>query len=138
VYSGYVQIADTVRLPRSAKAEAAVGGRAAGAQGMMLDQKPAVRADADQRAPQTYFFRVTGTNRSLNQAVVFTGNLMAATNLASFLPSTNALRIASGVGEARTGSSQPNLMPLLNSRISGKVVVGKGQAIEINALPTNP
>ena len=105
---------------------------------MMLDQKPAARADADQRAPRTCFFRVTGTNRSLNQAVVFTGNLVATTNLASFQPFTNALSIGSGVGGARTGSSQPNLLPLRNSRISGKVVVGKGQAIEINALPTNP
>jgi hypothetical protein len=137
VYRGYVQVADTARRQRSAKAEAPAASRASGALNGVLEESVAARLDLDQRALQTYSFRVAGTNRSLNQAVVFTGNLMAATNSLSFQTSTNALSFGSR-GAGRTGSSQPDLLPLLKSRISGKVVVGNGQAVEINALPTNP
>jgi hypothetical protein len=43
-----------------------------------------------------------------------------------------------GFGGRARSSIQPNLLPLLNSRISGKVVVGAGKAVEINAFPANP
>jgi hypothetical protein len=36
----------------------------------------------------------------------------------------------------QTGSAQPRSVPLSNTRISGKVVVGNGKAVEINAEPT--
>jgi hypothetical protein len=138
VYSGYVQIADTARRQRSAKTEAPADSRASGVRGGVLEEGAADRLDSDLRAPQNYFFRVVGTNRSLNKEVVFTGNLMAATNLASFLPPTNALSIGSGGSGPGTGSTRPDLLPLLNSRITGKVVVGNGKAVEINALPMRP
>ena len=104
----------------------------------MVEEKSAARLDADQSAPQTYFFRVTGTNRSLQKKVVFTGNLLAATNLALFQPATNDFKLGGGQGGARGVAAQPDLLPLLHSRISGKVVIGSGQAVEINALPAAP
>jgi hypothetical protein len=88
--------------------------------------------------PQNYFFRVVGTNRTVHKKVVFTGNLLAATNSHLLQPFTNSLRLGSDVSGGRTGSAQQNLLPLLNTRISGKVVVGNGKAVEINALPTSP
>jgi hypothetical protein len=104
----------------------------------VLEEKSVASRDADQRAPQTYFFRVAGTNRSLHKKVVFSGNLLAATNSPSFQAFTNILSLGGGLARQRASSAQPTLLPLLNSRISGKVVVGNGKAVEINALPTSP
>jgi hypothetical protein len=138
VYSGYVQLADAARRRLAASGEASAVTRAPHAMGGVLEEKSAASREADQPAPPAYFFRVAGTNRSLHKKVVFTGNLMAATNSASFQPYTNILSLGGGLARQRAGSAQPNLLPLLNSRISGKVVVGNGKAVEINALPTSP
>ena len=137
VYSGYVRIAEAARRQRSAKAAAPAVAPAAAARGV-LQESAAASFAADQPAPQTYFFRVAGTNRSLHKKVVFTGNLIAATNSPSLPPLTNYLSLGSDLGGGRAGSAQPDLLPLLNARISGKVVVGNGKAVEINALPTSP
>jgi len=138
VYSGYLQLADAARRRSSATAEAPAAARPSRALGTVLEEKSKATLDADQPAPQTYFFRVTGTNRSLQKKVVFTGNLLSATNLALFQPATNALAVGGSLAGYRGAAAQPALLPLLNSRISGKVVIGSGQAIEINALPANP
>jgi len=138
VYSGYLQIAGTPRRRSSVKSEAPAAARSSRPLGAVLEEKSAASLDADQTAPQTYFFRVTGTNRSLQAKVVFTGNLLAATNLALFQPATNDLKLGGGLGGARGVAPQPGPLPLLHSRISGKVVVGSGQAVEINAMPAAP
>jgi hypothetical protein len=138
VYSGYLQIAGTARRRSSVKSEAPAAARSSRPLGAVLEEKSTASLDADQPAPQTYFFRVTGTNRSLQAKVVFTGNLLAATNLALFQPATNDLKLGGGLGGARGVALQPDLLPLLHSRISGKVVVGSGQAVEINAMPAAP
>jgi hypothetical protein len=138
VYSGYVQVAEAVRRKRSAQTEASAATRAPAVVGGVLREKSAASLDADQSVPQNYFFRVVGTNRSLHKKVVFTGNLLAATNSHSLLPFTNFLSFGSDVSGGRTNSAQPNLLPLLNTRISGKVVVGNGKAVDINALPASP
>jgi hypothetical protein len=137
VYSGYVQIADAARRQRSIMAAAPAAAPAPGPGGV-LEEKAAARLDSEQPAPPTYFFRVAGTNRSLHKKVVFTGNLIAATNSPLLPPGTNYLNFGSSLGAVRYGAGQPDLLPLLNSRITGKVVVGNGKAVDINALPTNP
>jgi hypothetical protein len=104
----------------------------------VLEEIPAPSLDADLPAPQTYFFRVAGTNRSLHKKVVFTGSLIAATNLPPIQSATNHLNFENDRDGGQAGSAQPALLPLLNARISGKVVVGNGKAVEINALPTSP
>ena len=86
VYSGYVQIAAAARRQRSTKAESSATTRAPQTLGAVLEEPPAASRDSDQPAQPAYFFRVAGTNRSLNNKVVFTGNLMTATNLALSLP----------------------------------------------------
>jgi hypothetical protein len=138
VYSGYVQPPAAARRQRSAKAEGAAITRAPQALGAVLEESPAASRDSDQLAQQAYFFRVTGTNRSLNKKVVFTGNLTAATNLVLFQTATNYLKIGGAVGGFQDSAAQPGLLPLLQSRISGKLVIGNGKAIEINAIPTSP
>jgi hypothetical protein len=81
-----------------------------------------------------YFFRVTGTNRSLNQEVVFSGNV---------LPETNAVSLGSSGGGVGGGVVQPtsaaeSRLPLSNSRISGTAVIGNQRGIQINAVATKP
>src|ERR1039458_567906 len=138
VYSGYVEIAEAARRLRSAKAEESAATRAPRAGEGALEPLPAASLDADQPAQQKYFFRVVGTNRSLQKKVVFSGNLLAASNSPSFRVFTNFLGLVGGFGGHPTGSLQTNLLPLLNSRISGRVVVGNGKAVEINAFPMSP
>jgi hypothetical protein len=138
VYSGYVQIADDARRQRSAKAEAPAAAAGSMALRKTLEGRPAARFNSDQSAAQTYFFRVAGTNRSLNKTVVFTGNLMAATNWAGFQAVTNGLGAGGSLNAFQNRSAWPDLLPLRNSRVSGKVVGGNGKPVEINALPTSP
>jgi hypothetical protein len=138
VYSGYLQIAAPARPQLSVKAAAPAVARASRAPVGVLEEKAPATVDSDQLAAQTYFFRVTGTNRTLQKKVVFTGNLMAATNSAWFQPVTNHLNLGSSFGGVLNGSAQPGLLPLGNSHISGKVVIGSGKAVEINALPESP
>jgi hypothetical protein len=137
VYSGYLRLADAVRRQRSAKTEAPAASPAP-AVGGVLEERSAARLDSNQLTLQTYSFRVVGTNRSLHKKVVFTGNLTATTNAPAVHSFTNLLSFGGGLGARLTGSTQTNLLPLLNLRISGKVVVGNGKAVEIDALPTSP
>jgi hypothetical protein len=160
VYTGSVQLANAARRARSAKADAPAATFAARAPARALEQETASSLDSDALAPQTYSFRVAGTNRSLQKKVVFTGNLLTATNLTLSLRSVtnfsigaslgkedrrdtlsygaSNLSIGGGLGGSQNATTQPGFLPLLNSRISGKVVVGSGKAVEINALPASP
>jgi hypothetical protein len=65
-------------------------------------------------------FRVEGRNRTLQQQVVFTGNLIP-------LPATN------------TANSNTLLSPsiLNNSRITGTATVNATNQVEINAVPAS-
>jgi hypothetical protein len=79
--------------------------------------------------PQAYSFQVSGTNRTLNQRIVFTGNL---------LPGLDQLRRREL--DAKTGDSAPTGVStewLLNSSLSGKAVVNGGQPIDIHAAPVS-
>ncbi|HEX4265289.1 MAG TPA: hypothetical protein VH597_13210 [Verrucomicrobiae bacterium] len=86
-------------------------------------------------AAQNYFFRVTGTNRNLRQNVVFSGNLIPLTN--AVLTRTN-MSAVSGLSGGGGGGAMPALTPslLLNSRISGKAVIGNQTTIDVNATPS--
>jgi hypothetical protein len=138
VYSGYLQIADAARRQRLTTPDAPAAGLASRASEGALDEKAAVSGDADQQTMQTYSFRVAGTNRSLSKKVVFTGNLLAATNLTLPLPFGTNFSIGGGLGGSQNLPAQQGRLLLLNSRISGKVVIGNGKAVEVHALPTSP
>lgn len=84
-----------------------------------------VAPSAPGQAPeQQYLFKVVGTNRSLNQKVVFTGNLIE--NTAGLATSNQATQVRQQV---------PVQMLLNNVRISGKAQVGS-QEIPIHAVPS--
>ena len=138
VYSGYVQLEGAARLVRSARAEAPAAALAARAPARAPAQTTDSSLDSDRLAAQSYSFRVAGTNRSLNQKVVFTGDLLTATNLASSLSVATNLSPGGVVERYQTVPARQGPLPLLHSRISGKVVIGGGAAVEINALPASP
>jgi len=87
--------------------------------------------DSKLQADLSYAFKVTGTNQSLNQMVTFTGQILAA---------TNALSQAGPAGTLngnRIAPPEMNPLPLQNSRISGKVLIGTNQEVEVNAIPAH-
>lgn len=90
------------------------------------------------QAGQNYSFRVAGTNRTLRQPVVFSGDLTILTNAQS------AGQV--GLAQLPVDRSQNQLVPpalsqlpfLLNSSISGKLQLGTNRELQINALPVPP
>jgi hypothetical protein len=86
----------------------------------------------ESQAGQNYFFRVTGTNRTLQQSVAFTGNLLVLTNA---LPATETRLTLSPAAKSQFPKGQTDLPTLQNSSISGKVQLGRDQEMRINAVP---
>ena len=85
------------------------------------------------QAAQLYFFRVTGTNRTLQQPVIFTGNFVTLTNLQ---PET--LTAGGLAGETRQTGAPTPAPALFNSSINGRAQLGGGRELEINAQPVKP
>ena len=139
VYHGYL-LADEPGIqnsPAAAKKLPALAAPPPGAQ----DKDAAVQNKTD--LAQNYFFRVTGTNRSLNQNVVFTGNVRALLNSATWSAQSSFGGGGSGGGNKLSQSSELNQFPsqlgiFSNSRIEGTAVINNTNAIEINALPVVP
>ena len=80
---------------------------------------------------QTYFYRVAGTNQTLQQPVVFSWNFVPTTN-AGFGSQAAQVSGALPVEQQKALSAQ-SAMPS-NSTINGRVEVN-GRQIEINAVP---
>ena len=133
IYTGSVQLAEAGPRLRSAEAQQIAVAESSQAR---LGPTSAVAFAAVGEPGQIYFFRVTGTNRTLNQSVVFTGSLTAMTNAATLGQVTSNL--GATVGRSRLPSAQPTLVPPVNSRISGKALIGRNTEVEINAVPTVP
>jgi hypothetical protein len=77
---------------------------------------------------------VAGTNRYLNQNVIFSGNFVPLTNTLN--PWTNANAINGGVNAQNSNFALPAVELLSNSRITGKASIGNKREIEVNATPT--
>jgi hypothetical protein len=127
-----------VRRARLLKAEAPAVALATGRGHAAPEEEVQSGYEAGGPMAQSYSFRVAGTNRSLKQKVVFTGSFVGPTNLVPLFPATTNLSLGGSVGDARTDYALPAFPQLLNSRITGKVVIGSGKALEVNALPTAP
>jgi len=101
-------------------------------------RNPAVPTDGANALGQNLWFRVSGTNRTLNQPVVFVGNLLAAdTNL----PSINGAQAGVTLAQPSVAVPLPNAAAqsqvlLQNARVQGQATVGANSRIEINAVPT--
>jgi len=83
---------------------------------------------------QNYLFRVVGTNRTLNQPVNFVGNFVMLTNQMS-----GAITSAQFADQAKNTPAQLQVLPLLqNSAIQGRLQIGSGREVELNAVPVKP
>jgi hypothetical protein len=123
VYSGSLQLANQTALAGQPQGQTASFGKNGPSQ------------EARQELTQNYFFRVSGTNRSLQQNVVFNGNLLMITEGPALSNLTNATPFK--WNQAQTLSNLSGL-PLANSRISGTAVIDNIKEIQINALPAKP
>jgi len=123
VYDGSLLPESTVAQNEPAPVVAAMPAQVAPA------QKIASRDESP--TPQNYSFRVTGTNRTLNQNVVFAGNLQVTANA-----TTNPLQLRdySGAGgPLQSALTNQWLWPGLH--IAGTAVIAGTNNIEINAVP---
>jgi hypothetical protein len=86
-------------------------------------------------AASYYFYRVEGTNRSLNQNVVFTWNFIP-TNEAIAAAQLNYKEVLQKTDATKLPSQFPEL--LQNSFINGRAQFGEGREVEVNAVPVKP
>ena len=139
VYMGSIQPPQSTEAsPRRFDASAAAAGKLQVAE--RLPNNPAqVQSQAWQQG--VYFFRVAGTNLTLKERVLFVGNMLGNATSNFAVQNSNAL---SGPGGAATTGVVQNAPTLLNfvptpdSRVSGKLKVGSGKEVEINAIPAKP
>ncbi len=87
-------------------------------------------------ASQNVFFRVAGTNRTLNQLVVFEGNFLAGKNQANELLAGAKFKTNQSPAVARQSLSQKG-QQVPSSLIQGQVMIGLSNRIEINAAPVS-
>lgn len=124
VYNG------TVELTNAAFAPAPAAGQ------NLSFAKEAQVPDAAGASVQNYYFRVSGTNRSLQQNVMFTGNLAAAADGALLNWQSNAAPGIGGQYQARPANQLQ--LPLGNSRITGTAVIDNRREIQVIAVPATP
>lgn len=91
-------------------------------------------ANTKQQATEYYLYRVEGTNRSLNQNVVFTWNFIDTNALANGSLNYNS------VGQKLDATKMPTQFNelLQNSFINGRAQFGEGREVEVNAVPVQP
>jgi hypothetical protein len=131
VYQGSIQVAAAVEHnePVSAPGEAVVP--------LPSQTRTGPSAVNGQPANQYYSFRVAGTNRTLKQNVVFSGNVEVISGM-----STNGQQTFGGgsagnqLPQAAANVSLQNL--LSDSRIVGTAIIDDTNRIEINAVPVTP
>ena len=131
VYTGYVQPAVLrSRVAASAKEEATGGARAY--RSVNGAETPAPSLEAESATAQNYSFRVSGTNRSLNVPVVFTGSVVTGEALAVNAV-TNAVALRGVLREKNQFAPNPKTNTT-NLRISGHAVLGGREELEIKAV----
>ena len=83
---------------------------------------------------QNVFFRVAGTNITLNQLVVFEGNFLARKNQANEIVVGAKLNADQSPAAARQSLSQKG-QQVPSALIQGQATIGTSNRIEINAAP---
>lgn len=92
------------------------------------------QAAPKQQEANYYLYRVEGTNRSLNQNVIFTWNFIDTNALAA--GNLNYNNAAQKLDATKLPSQFPAL--LQNSFINGRAQFSEGREIEVNAVPVKP
>ena len=133
VYTGQVQVAaPPAGSPVLAESEA-----------LAAEKQTQLRADAafknvtrdvENKAIPDYSFHVRGTNRSINQAVVFSGRFLTGTNANQRLP----IGTTTGFNSGTNAPGVPLAGSLSNLQIEGRAVVGGTNQFQIIAAPAGP
>jgi prepilin-type processing-associated H-X9-DG protein len=137
VYNGRVLAGDTAVQNELAAGQKLYSPRATPPPPQLQEKAMQMNKNADQSS-QNYYFRVTGMNRSLQQNVVFTGNMTTISNAGQLgQQMVNAPAGGSGGGNVFQPSvaNQVQQSLLSNSRITGTALINNTNAIEINAVP---
>jgi len=85
---------------------------------------------------QNVFFRVAGTNITLNQLVVFEGNFLARKDQVNELVAAAKLKANQPPAAARQSLSQKG-QQVPSALIQGQAMIGTSNRIEINAAPVS-
>jgi hypothetical protein len=134
-YAGFLRIADASLKSQNTVRKDAATNRERKTKTVAKVDVFKTEVKSELQAEHDYYFRVEGTNRSLNQRVVFSGHLLANTSDGDF-SKTNISTTAAGQRQLPT---QNQLAPLLlNARINGTAVIGESNAVEIQAVPVKP
>ncbi len=99
-----------------------------------LKQAPAAAGNKNAGA-LNQFYRVTGTNRTLNQPVVFTWNFVAPTNTVS---PTSGPPVAGALNYQSLNQTQQTPGLFNNRGIIGRAQINAGKEIEVRATPVGP
>jgi hypothetical protein len=134
MYSGFVQnaAADTGRRVDNLQQPSAANSVNQMVTNGFKDLDATKAANAETRGVQNYFFRVSGTNRSLNQSVLFSGTLAADAKTEGG-PQVNFKRAAGNA--AATPFADRVSLPLSQTQVRGRALIGGTNAIEVNAAP---
>jgi hypothetical protein len=111
-----------------------------------VERAQTVGSQNDSSVAQNYSFRVAGLNQTLKQNVVFTGNLLTASDATKNSPpslgGSNGFGGNGGAGGGGAGtqmqSALANQLSWSNARITGTAVIADTNRIEINAEPLAP
>ena len=111
-----------------------VGDDAAKGATALKRQAKAPAGRPSEEATLNRFYRVAGTNRTLNQQVVFTWNFIAPTNAPGQSP-TPALGV---LNQSSLNNTQQFPGLYNNSGIIGRAQINSGKEIEVRATPVGP
>jgi hypothetical protein len=148
VYNGFIRAAATESDGREQS-----GGRAkqaaAARQASLAESKAAnvtaapapsmVAPSETMAAQQNFVFRVEGTNRTLKERVIFTGNMMqnTAANAGAMVANVQSFRQQAPL--LNVSNTSPPSMQFQNSVINGRVQLGDSKTVtELNALSIGP
>lgn len=93
---------------------------------------------ASELGQSVFSFHAVGTNRTLNQQVVFDGDLFILTNAPAppaLTPAAQAVAAAPAFREAAPGQTARPTSQLQSLRLRGQAVIGGQRKVEINAVP---
>lgn len=130
IYSGSFQPAQIYRYLDSTAPQDAAATRSLRTSEAHAELKDAL-SDSKLQTEISYSFIVTGTNQTLKQTVTFTGQVLAPTNALSLVAP------AGTVTGNRIAPPELNALPLQNSRVSGKALIGTNKEVEVNAIPSH-
>jgi hypothetical protein len=138
IYTGQVLLADMAPAPEARAVQTRQFGGGGGAGGQALRSQSQVQSQfMNQNALN---FRVAGTNRSLKQNVVFTGNFVPANEAANAQMVSNAAALqnnrVSNQAQLRNQQQLQQQLPWNNGRISGQAVLDNKQTIAVEASPS--